>query len=198
MVIKNAEFIKSAANKEQFIYDSLLQFAFVGRSNCGKSSLINLICSKKKLAKTSQTPGHTKLVNYFLVNKNHENEFILVDLPGYGYSKASKKTEDDWGTLIESYLTDNKNLKRVFVLIDCRHKPSENDQKIMSFLYFYQIPFIVVLTKIDKISKLQLSNNLQIIYSTLKLGKENILKTSSLTKKGREEVLMVIEQDLNR
>ena len=122
----------------------------------------------------------------------------MVDLPGYGYSKASKKTEDDWGTLIESYLTDNKNLKRVFVLIDCRHKPSENDQKIMSFLYFYQIPFIVVLTKIDKISKLQLSNNLQIIYSTLKLGKENILKTSSLTKKGREEVLMVIEQDLNR
>ena len=196
MIVSSSEFVKSVSKFEDLLNLGALEFAFVGRSNCGKSSLINMLTSRKKLAKTSQTPGHTKLVNYFLINKNKPNMFVLVDLPGYGFSKAGKEQSENWSPLIEGYLLNGKNLKRVFVLIDCRHKPTENDLQLIDFLYYNQIPFSVVLTKVDKLSKAQLSKNLPLITATLKLGKENLIKSSSQTGQGREEILNLIEQDL--
>ena len=196
MIVSSSEFVKSVSKFEDLLNLGALEFAFVGRSNCGKSSLINMLTSRKKLAKTSQTPGHTKLVNYFLINKNKPNMFVLVDLPGYGFSRAGKEQSENWSPLIEGYLLNGKNLKRVFVLIDCRHKPTENDLQLINFLYYNQIPFSVVLTKVDKLSKAQLSKNLPLITATLKLGKENLIKSSSQTGQGREEILNLIEQDL--
>ena len=193
MEIKSAEFIKSAAKKEQFLEEGISEFAFVGRSNCGKSSLINMLCLRKKLAKTSQTPGHTKLVNYFLINKGEKKQFVLVDLPGYGFSLAGKITTEGWGKIVEEYLKESKNLRRVFVLIDCRLKPSVQDVELITYLYFNRIAFTVVLTKTDKISKLQLSKNLPVITSTLKLGKQNLIYSSSKTRGGRKEILEIIE-----
>ena len=196
MIVSSSEFVKSVSKFEDLLNLGAFEFAFVGRSNCGKSSLINMLTLRKKLAKTSQTPGHTKLVNYFLINKNKPNMFVLVDLPGYGFSKAGKEQSENWSPLIEGYLLNGKNLRRVFVLIDCRHKPTENDLQLINFLYFNQIPFSVVLTKVDKLSKAQLSKNLPLITATLKLGKENLIKSSSQTGQGREEILNLIEQDL--
>ena len=197
MIVSSSEFVKSVSKFENLLDLGAYEFAFVGRSNCGKSSLINMLTSRKKLAKTSQTPGHTKLVNYFLINKNKPNMFVLVDLPGYGFSRAGKEQSENWSPLIEGYLLNGKNLKRVFVLIDCRHKPTEKDLQLVNFLYYNQIPFCVVLTKVDKLSKAQLSKNLPLITATLKLGKENLIKSSSQTGQGREEILEIIERDLS-
>lgn len=196
MIVKNAEFIKSVSNFGNILDLSCPEFAFVGRSNCGKSSLINMITGNKKLAKTSQTPGHTKLLNYFYVNKKQANQFVLVDLPGYGFSKAGKNYNQIWNELIEKYLLNSKNLKRIFVLIDCRHEPSQLDKMMIEFLYYNQIPFTVVLTKTDKLSKSKLNNNIDMICSSLKLGRGNVLKSSSETSFGKQEILSVIENDL--
>lgn len=197
MIIKNAEFIKSVSKPNNLLNENCCEFAFVGRSNCGKSSLINMLTERKKLAKTSQTPGHTKLLNYFYINKTEKNKFILVDLPGYGFSKASKGVNKNWGELIEKYLLNSKNLKRIFVLLDCRHEPSELDKLMIKFLYFNKITFTVLLTKIDKISKSKLDFNLKLISNSLKLGTENIIKTSSNNGYGKNLILNLIEKDIN-
>ena len=196
MKIMSSEFLTSVANKDKILELDAKEFAFVGRSNCGKSSLINSLVNKKSLAKTSSNPGHTKLINYFWVNKNENDRFLLVDLPGYGFSKAGKATNESWSDLIGTYLLNAKNLKRVFVLVDIRHKPSNLDKLMIEFLYYNQIPFSVVATKVDKIPKSKIQQYLKIITSELKIAIGNVLTSSSIDKKGIENILERIENDI--
>ena len=196
MKIMSSEFLTSVANKDKILELDAKEFAFVGRSNCGKSSLINSLVNKKNLAKTSSNPGHTKLINYFWVNKNENDRFLLVDLPGYGFSRAGKATNESWSDLIGAYLLNAKNLKRVFVLVDIRHKPSNLDKLMIEFLYYNQIPFSVVATKVDKIPKSKIQQYLKIITSELKIAIGNVLTSSSIDKKGIENILERIENDI--
>lgn len=196
MKIMSSEFLTSVANKDKILELDAKEFAFVGRSNCGKSSLINSLVNKKNLAKTSSNPGHTKLINYFWVNKNENDRFLLVDLPGYGFSKAGKATNESWSDLIGAYLLNAKNLKRVFVLVDIRHKPSNLDKLMIEFLYYNQIPFSVVATKVDKIPKSKIQQYLKIITSELKIAIGNVLTSSSIDRRGIENILERIENDI--
>ena len=207
MKIKNAEFIISASNKNNFVDLSLLEFAFVGRSNSGKSSLINALTNQKKLAKTSSTPGLTKLVNYFLINAVKtqsgvikpdlsEPPCVFVDLPGYGYSKAGKQNHELWSGLIEDYFKYSKNLACVFVLLDCRHAPSELDKQMVKYLYAVNIPFKIIATKTDKISKNELKNNLKIISENLKITENNIIPCSSENKNNLNLILEFLDNYL--
>lgn len=148
MKITSADFIKSAVSKATIPNkDNTPEVAFVGRSNVGKSSLINYLLNRKGLAKTSSTPGKTRLLNYFLINKT----FYCVDLPGYGYAVSSKKDQETWKKFIEEYFDENQNLKLVIQLIDIRHELKESDQLMLEFIQYFEIPFIIALTKADKL-----------------------------------------------
>ena len=188
MIVKSAEFVTSVANKNYYKSD-LNEVAFVGRSNVGKSSLINFIVNRKHLAKTSSMPGKTSLINYFLVN----NSFLLVDLPGYGYAEVSKREKSNWAEFLEEYLKTSKNLKCVYLLLDIRRTPTQQDEQMLKFLYFNRISTKVVITKTDTLSKAQVSNQLQIICSKLAITKNDIILTSSQDKKGHKELLDSIE-----
>lgn len=188
MLIKQAEFVKSVADNN-FYQSDMSEIAFVGRSNVGKSSLINFITNRKKLAKTSSTPGKTKLINYFIIN----NSFLLVDLPGYGYAEVSKKEKTNWAKYLEEYLRTSKNLKCVYLLLDIRRTPTNQDEQMLKFLYFNRIPCKVVVTKIDTLSRSQVANQLIIICNKLGLNKEDIIVTSSWDKKGLDALLKDIE-----
>lgn len=190
MIIKKAEFKTSVASKNNIIIDDRKQIAFVGRSNVGKSSLINFIVGRKKLAKTSSMPGKTSLINYFLVNK----QFLLVDLPGYGYAEVSKNQKTNWGDFLEEYLKTSEKLKCVYLLLDIRRTPTNQDEQMLNFLYFNRISTKVVVTKIDTLSKAQVSNQLQIICSKLGITRKDIIVTSSQDKEGHKELLDSIEQ----
>lgn len=190
MLIKKAEFVKSFSVNTKFEDFSLPEIAIVGRSNVGKSSIINMLARQSKLAKTSSLPGRTRLINYFKFN----DTFILVDLPGYGFAKASKSEIDSWGKLIEDYLKNSKNLKHVLLLVDSRIPPTEKDIQMMKWLYFYNISCTVVATKCDKLSKAERAKNKTIIASTLKVGIENVIFTSAEKRIGEEELLTRIEQ----
>lgn len=172
---------------------SLQQIAFVGRSNVGKSSLINALCNHSKLCKTSNTPGRTRLINYFLIN----DKFYFVDLPGYGFAQASKAEVSSWQSLIDPYLTNNPNLKCICVLVDIRHKPSVQDKQMIDYLVFHGLPFIVIATKSDKLGKSQIKPQLQVIASELKMAIANIYAISNETKQGRDEILHKLDQFLN-
>lgn len=185
MQITDSKFIKSVADSNKLLEDDLNQIAFVGRSNVGKSSLINMLCSNKKLARTSSTPGRTRLINYFLIN----NMFYLVDLPGYGYAKASKVEVDSWQSLLEPYLLNNYKLKCVCVLVDSRINPTELDKQMINFLCYYNIPFIVIATKCDKIPKSKIKPEMVKIANKLGLGKDNIFPSSSDSGFGRVDIL---------
>ena len=152
----NAKFIKSASKKAEFIEDELPQVAIVGRSNVGKSSLINMLTNNSKMAKTSSTPGRTRLVNYFNIN----NQFYLVDLPGYGFAKASKNLTSAWDSVMNDYFIDNAKLKLVLVLLDCRLMPTDLDKQMLDYLAENEIPALIILTKTDKISRSELNNNI--------------------------------------
>lgn len=184
-MIKTAEFVTSVASYKNLYVSDYPEIAFVGRSNVGKSSLINLITNQKKLAKTSSTPGRTRLVNYFLINK----ELLLVDLPGYGYAQASKDTQESWGELLENYLKSSKNLKAVYLLLDVRHLPTEQDKQMVKFLYFYNIPIIFVLTKCDKLSRAQYNKSSQDIANSLGITKANMIFTSSDSRQGKDDLI---------
>jgi len=192
MVVKKAEFLISVSNSDKTADFSLPEFAFVGRSNVGKSSLINYIAERKGLAKTSASPGRTRLINYFNIN----DAFIFVDLPGYGYAKASKAEQGAWQKLIGGYLEKSPRLKRVFLLVDIRHDPSEKDKQMMQYLFHYQIPFSVIATKADKLSHSQVSRHVQNIAAVLALGKDNILAVSAEKRTGREKVWEIIERTI--
>lgn len=193
MKINTSEFKISVASVNGFIKDGLSQVAFVGRSNVGKSSLLNMLTNRNKLAKTSSTPGRTRLINYFLIN----NDFYFVDLPGYGYAKASKTEAMAWQSIIEPYLVNNKALKCVCVLVDIRHKPNELDKLMLDFLQYYSIPFLIVATKSDKLPKTKIKPALLQVANELKVGVDNVVATSSENRNGQEALLSKINLLLN-
>ena len=192
MKITKSTFVKSIANPKNLIKDGVKQIAFVGRSNVGKSSLINMLVNNSKLARTSNTPGRTRLVNYFLINES----FYFVDLPGYGYAKASKTMTESWQSLLEPYILDNPNLKCVCVLLDSRHDGSEQDKQMIDFLVYYNIPFVIVATKTDKFSKSAVKPALQKLANSVGVVVGNVYPTSSDKKTGKEELLNRLEQFL--
>lgn len=170
------------------------EIAIVGRSNVGKSSFINYLCGNGKLARTSSTPGRTRLINYFEVN---DGEFYLVDLPGYGYAKVSKEEKAVWGDIIEGYLKNSQTLKHVFIITDIRISDSPKDIQMITYCYHYNIPFTIIANKSDKIAKSKIPNSLKLLASGLKVATGNIIPVSCLDKKGKEAVLERIEQILN-
>lgn len=193
MIIKSSEFIISAVNRIQYPDDNRVEVAFVGRSNVGKSSIINSITNRRHLAKVSQTPGKTRLINFFLIN----NEFYLVDLPGYGYAKVSKVEKASWGKTIETYLTGREPLKRVVLLVDCRHKPTADDVMMHDWIKHYGYDVVVVATKSDKLSNNDLRKSEKIIKETLNLKPEDkFVFFSSLNKKGKDTLIDTIFGDL--
>ena len=190
MRLINFKFVKSASKPAEFIVDDLAQVAVVGRSNVGKSSLINMLANNKNMAKTSSAPGRTRLVNYFEVNK----EFYLVDLPGYGYAKLSKSQKESWDSVLGSYFDSAENLKLVLVLLDCRHLPSELDVLMINYLVERDIKYRIVLTKADKLSKSELNQNMKKISDYIRHSKDIMLVTSSDKKQGREAISQAIEE----
>lgn len=194
MEIKSAKFLKSVNDKSQFYNDDTIEIAFVGRSNVGKSSLLNCLTKCSNLAKTSKTPGRTRMINYFLINNN----LRFVDLPGYGYHQAGKALQDNWASLMEDYLTQSKNLRLVILLLDIRHEPTNLDLIMLKFLYAHQIPFIVVATKTDKIAKSKINNNLVSLAKKIKISAGNIFPHSILDTKSRENILNYIEKFLTK
>ena len=193
MEIKQAEFKTSAVKPTQYPDDGMCEIAFVGRSNVGKSSLINTLTNRRKLVKVSGTPGKTRLINFFTIN----NKLYFVDLPGYGYAKVSKSEKATWGKMMEQYLINRPELKKVVLLVDCRHKPTGDDVMMYDWIKHYGYEVIVVATKKDKLTKNELQKSSKVIKETLKLGKEDkILFFSSLKKEGKEELLEEIFKGL--
>lgn len=189
MLIKSADFVTSVASKDKLTDYGLPEFAFVGRSNVGKSSLINALTNRKKLAKASSTPGRTRLINYFNINKS----FMFVDLPGYGFALASKTEQEKWQELIGTYLEHSENLKRVFVLVDIRHEPSSKDIDMLKYLYFYNIQFNILATKADKIPRGQIDRQITLIANTLGVGKDDVIAVSAENKRGLDSVWNLVE-----
>lgn len=186
MIIKKAEFYKSYAKAEDIKNFTYPEIAILGKSNVGKSSLINCLTNQRKLAKISSQPGKTRLVNYFLIN----DKFYIVDLPGYGYARVSKQEKENWKGLIEGYLKCSDKLKHFLFLVDIRHEPNENDVMMMQFVYYYHIPFTLVATKCDKISRSNWKKNLQTIAKKLGIFSiDDIIAFSSETSYGKNELL---------
>ena len=197
MIIKKAEFVISNTDPEKCPATEKPEFAFVGRSNVGKSSLINLLTGFGDLAKVSTSPGKTRLINHFNIN----DQWFLVDLPGYGYAKVGRSSREQWLSFIRRYLTIRDNLYCVFALIDSRHTPQANDLEFMNYMGEHGIPFAMIFTKADKLSRKQLDKNLtHYKQEMLKTWEElpPLFVTSSDTKMGRDEVLGFIEDIVNR
>ena len=184
LVIKNATFITSAATAKQFISPDKPMIAVCGKSNVGKSSFINMLANRKKLAKTSSEPGRTRLVNYF-----DFGEFILADLPGYGFARVSKAEKQKWARTLDDFFKDKQNISHVFMLADYRHNPTEDDLQMLEFLHYHILPFTVVLTKADKLSKMKLKEQIKTIATKTCLGEGNLIATSSETGYGRDKIL---------
>ena len=193
MQIKNSKFLTTVAS-EKLLQNTKAEFAFVGRSNVGKSSLINALANNKNLAHTGKTAGVTKNINYFSINSG---DFCFVDLPGYGYHTAGKVEEDKWAAILENYLLNSKNLKCVFVLVDSRREASDNDKIMLKYLNQYSIPFVVVATKCDKLKKNDIEKNRRMIAHGLALGESNIIMSSSAKKTGLGDVLRVLNDFVN-
>lgn len=185
--ITNAEFIISAASKEQFVKSDKPIIAVCGKSNVGKSSFINMLAGRKKLAKVSKDPGRTRLVNYF-----DFGGFILADLPGYGFARVSKQEKDKWARLLETFFA-RKCADHVFALCDIRHNPTADDLQMVEYLYYNLIPFTVIATKADKLSRAQTAKSVQAIATAFKCGAGDIIATSSETRQGLDNVYQKIE-----
>jgi len=193
MEITSAEFVISNTDVKKCPAGIFPEYAFIGRSNVGKSSLINMLTARKGLAMTSATPGKTMLINHFLINKN----WYLVDLPGYGYARRGQKGKDQIRTIIEDYILEREQLTNLFVLIDCRHEPQKIDLEFMEWLGENEIPFSLIFTKIDKISKGRLQENLKVYQTKLLESWEElppILLSSSEKKEGRDKILNYIDE----
>ena len=191
MKINNATFITSVASADKFYKTNKPIIAVAGKSNVGKSSLINMLANQKKLAKTSVTPGRTRLINYF-----DFGEFVLADLPGYGYAKVSKEEKKKWGALLEEFLK-TQDIKLLISLVDIRHDPTADDKMMINYLYHYQIPFVLVATKADKLGKTKIKPRLKEIATELRVGIADVTASSSETGFGKQEVLSLIEQAIN-
>lgn len=192
MEIRSVQFIKSSPDLKSCPGSALPEYAFAGRSNVGKSTLLNLLVGMKNLAKTSSTPGKTKLINHYLVNEL----WYLVDLPGYGFARAGRKTRGEFLTNIGDYLLHRETLACLFVLLDCRHKPLENDLEFINWTGSNRIPLALVFTKADKLSHTALSSSLNLYKRILQQHWEElpmIFTASSLRRTGREEILEFIE-----
>lgn len=167
---------------DQFPKPSLPELAFAGKSNVGKSTLINMLLGRKNLARTSSVPGKTQTINWY----NIDDQLFFVDLPGYGYAKASKTDQVKWGKVIETYLNKRETLRCVLLLVDIRHAPSANDLMMMDFLRHYQVKTVIVATKADKVTRNQLPSQIKMLASELRVEKSDIIPVSSLSKMGRE------------
>jgi GTP-binding protein len=193
MEVRSAKFVISNTDVRKCPAGSFPEYAFIGRSNVGKSSLINMLTNHKHLAMTSQTPGKTQLINHFIIN----DKWYLVDLPGYGYAQRGKKGRENIRGIIENYILDREQLTNLFVLIDCRHEPQKIDIEFMEWLGESGIPFSIIFTKIDKISKSKLSENIEIYCKKMLENWEElppVFISSSEKKEGREEILDYIDR----
>ena len=195
MEIKKAIFEKSSPNIENCPKGNLFEIAFIGRSNVGKSSILNMLLNKKSIAKVSKTPGKTKLINYFLIN----DSIYFVDLPGYGYAKLSKQNKFEISKITKSYFTDREQLKQIFLLIDVRHEIQKSDYSFMVFLKSLNKDFIIIFTKTDKIKDSLIEDHCKNYLQSIKnLYSKNIyFKSSSKSKNGKEEILNYIEKTIN-
>lgn len=191
MIIKQAELEAVTAKKSQYPEDNLKEIAFAGRSNVGKSSLLNLLTSRKKLARVSGSPGKTRTINFYRIN----DEFRIVDLPGYGYAKVSKSMSETWGDMMETYFETRQGLVKVIQLVDIRHAPSKQDVEMYQYLRHYGLDGIVVATKADKVSRNEMQKCIKQIRTTLKLSQDDIvIPISSLKKTGHDKLLEVMEE----
>lgn len=190
MKIKSAEFITSVADFSKLPNLNVPEIAIAGKSNVGKSSFINMLTNINRLAKTSSTPGRTRLLNYFDINNG---ELTFVDLPGYGFAKVSDNEKEKWSDLIEGYFATTKNLINVFVLVDVRHEPTALDRQMVAYLHYYNIPFTIIATKADKLSKAQINKQKNVIAKAFAMTANNIYVTSALNKLGVEQVLERID-----
>ncbi len=191
MKISFSEFICSAVKPSQYPPEGTPEIAFAGRSNVGKSSLINLLLNRKALAKVSSSPGKTRTINFYNINRG---EFRIADLPGYGYAKVSKSMSEDWGKMMEDYLTGRKGLLKVVQLVDSRHEPTAQDKQMYEFLQYYHLDGIVVATKADKLSRNELNRNLAMIRKALEMDSTDLLiPASALSRTGTEEILSAMD-----
>ena len=191
MKINQAEFIVSVASADKFLKTDKPIIAVAGKSNVGKSSLINMLANRKKLAKTSVTPGRTRLINYF-----DFGEFILADLPGYGFAKVSDSEKKKWAKLMEEFFATENALNHVIMLVDIRHDPTRDDLGMINYLHSYALPFTVVATKADKIGKTRIYGRVQDIGNYLAIGGGSVIATSSETGYGKDKLLKKIEDVL--
>ena len=192
MIIKKAKFLLSQSKFGGFPQQGMPEIAMAGKSNVGKSSLINSLTRHSKLARTSSEPGKTRLINYYLINE----DFLLVDLPGYGFARAPKSEQEKWAQMIEGYLTGSQQLKHVFHLVDIRHAPTKEDQMMTEYLRHYDIPFTVIATKADKLSKAQRSRSIPVICRTLVVQPWEIIACSSEDGTGLEALTDAMERVL--
>lgn len=193
MKVHDAKIVISAVSPKQYPTDGKAEIALAGRSNVGKSSFINTLINRKNLARTSSKPGKTQTLNFFLI----EESFYFVDVPGYGYAKVSKSERAKWGKMIEEYLSGRKLLKAVVLLVDFRHAPSKDDQQMYEYLKYYQLPVIVVATKVDKIPRNQRESHKNVIKKTLDMDPNDVLVPfSAVDKTGLDEAWEVIESYL--
>lgn len=183
-MIKNAEFLTGISRLSQ--YEGYpVEIAVAGKSNVGKSSFINFICRRNKLAKTSKEPGRTRQINFFKINGG---EFVLADLPGYGFAKVSRAEKSAWGELVEGYFQNSKGLKNVFLLLDIRHRPTENDVATINYLYCSGLPFTIIATKADKLSRAQGMRKKKEIADYVKVGTDDIFLCSAHAKTGADKI----------
>ena len=189
MQVKSAKFITSAARAEQFLRPEKPMIAVCGKSNAGKSTLINLLAGQKRLAKTSAAPGRTRLVNYF-----DFGGFLLADLPGYGYAAVSKEEQAKWAKTLDAFFARKEDVSHVFLLSDIRRDPSADDAQMVSFLVYHAIPFTVVATKSDKLSKMKVKERTRAVANAFGLGAGNVIPVSGLTGEGKDALLARIAQ----
>ena len=188
MIIKTAEFVKSAVKPSQYPPADLPEVAFAGRSNVGKSSLINTILNRKRLVKTSRTPGRTQLINFFLINQT----FSFVDLPGYGYAKVPVSVKKKWGPMIETYLSTREILKGVVLIMDIRRDPGQEEIMFMDWLDYFRIPCIMILTKTDKLSKSKQNHRHLSVATALNIDKNRLILFSAKSRMGKDAVWKAI------
>lgn len=190
MIIKKAELEAVTAKRDQYPEDNLKEIAFAGRSNVGKSSLLNLLTGRKKLAKVSGNPGKTRTINFYRIN----DAFRIVDLPGYGYAKVSKSISESWGSMMETYFESRQGLIKVIQLVDIRHAPSKQDIEMYNYLRHYGLDGVVVATKADKVSRNELQKCIRQIRTSLALSQaDKVIPVSSLKKTGHEQLLTEME-----
>lgn len=190
MIIKSADFVKSAVEPSHYPPAILPEIAFTGRSNVGKSSLINTLANRKRLVKTSSTPGRTQLINFFNIN----NAFSFVDLPGFGYAKVPEAIKRTWGPMVETYLSTRKTLKGVVLIMDIRRMPGTHELDFIEWLHYHTIPSILILTKADKLSKSKQMTQLTAITKILGTHRDDLILFSAKTRMGKDATWAAIEQ----